>query len=103
MLPDEVMYLWNLCQRAQCEGDAKAWRLAEELDRRLLPLSDYDADPRLVHYYKHLLTLLGESDYEQQRPEGASLGVSELKEAEVQLARFQRWWQNWPGKSHLAN
>jgi 4-hydroxy-tetrahydrodipicolinate synthase len=102
VLPDEVMYLWRLCQAARENGDDKAWRLAEELDRRLLPLSDYDADPRLVLYYKHLLTLLGESEYHVQRPVEAALGASEKAEAEAQLTLFQRWWANWSGKDYLA-
>jgi 4-hydroxy-tetrahydrodipicolinate synthase len=102
VLPDEVIYLWRLCQSAE-EGDAEAWRLAEELDRRLLPLSDYDADPRLVLYYKHLLALMGESEYNPQRPLTAMLGVSEKNEAGSQLERFQRWWEGWSGKEHLEN
>ena len=101
VLPDEVMYLWRLCQVARKNGDDKAWRLAEELDRRLLPLSDYDADPRLVLYYKHLLTLLGESEYQTQRPAEVVLGASERNEARAQLLRFQMWWENWPGKDYL--
>jgi 4-hydroxy-tetrahydrodipicolinate synthase len=102
VVPDEVMCLWNLCQSAQDKGDHKAWLLAEELDRRLLPMSDYDADPRLVLYYKHLLTLCGESEYHIQRPVGASLSVAEKNEAQAQLTRFQQWWANWPGKDHLT-
>ena len=76
--------------------------MAEELDKRLLPLSDYDADPRLVLYYKHLLVLLGESEYQLQRPEGAALSASEKTEAEDQLKLFQRWWESWSGKDYLT-
>jgi len=103
VLPDEVMHLWRLCERAQTKGDDEAWRLAEELDRRLLPLSDYDADPRLVLYYKHLLTLCGETEYEVQRPQGASLSDSEKREAQAQLERFQRWATNWSGKNYATS
>jgi 4-hydroxy-tetrahydrodipicolinate synthase len=102
VLPDEVMCLWNLCQSAQDTGDHEAWLLAEELDRRLLSLSDYDADPRLVLYYKHLLTLCGESECHIQRPADATLSVAEKNEAQAQLVRFQKWWANWPGKDHLT-
>ena len=102
VLPDEVMYLWRLCQAARETGDPEAWRLAEELDRRLLPLSDYDADPRLVLYYKYLLVLQGESEYQTQRPAGAALSPGERAEAEDQLTLFRRWWENWPGKNSLA-
>jgi len=102
VLPDELMYLWRLCQLARESGDTEAWRLAEDLDRRLLPLSDYDANPRLVLYYKHLLTLLGESEYQIQRPAEAALSASESAEAEAQIILFQRWWENWPGKHYLA-
>ena len=95
------MYLWRLCQAAETQGDHEAWLLAEELDRRLLPLSDYDADPRLVLYYKHLLALLGESEYQNQRPAEIALGASDRNEAQAQLLRFQLWWENWPGKDYL--
>ena len=99
-LPEEAMHLWRLLSLAQEKGDDEAWRLAEELDRRLMPLSDYDADPRLVLYYKHLLTLCGESEYHVHRPTGASLSDSEAREAQAQLERFQRWWSNWAGKDY---
>jgi len=101
VLPDETMVLWRLCRAARDTADPEAWRLAEELDRRLLPLSDYDADPRLVLYYKHLLVLLGEEEYAVQRPVGASLTAGQLLEAEAQLNLFRRWWENWPGKGYL--
>ncbi len=103
VLPEEVMCLWRLCQAARENGDDEAWRLAEELDRRLLPLADYDADPRLVLYYKHLLVLLGETEYLTHRPAGAALNASQKAEAEAQLTLFQRWWENWSGKNHLAS
>ena len=104
VLPDEAMCLWRLCQSAQEKSDHKAWLLAEELDRRLLPLSVYDADPRLVLHDKHLLTLRGESEYHIQRPVEATLSVAEKSEAQAQaqLTRFQQWWANWPGKDHLT-
>ena len=102
VLRDDLIYVWRLCQLAREKGDAEAWRLAEELDKRLLPLSDYDADPRLVLYYKHLLVLLGESEYQLQRPEGAALSASEKTEAEDQLKLFQRWWESWSGKDYLT-
>jgi 1-pyrroline-4-hydroxy-2-carboxylate deaminase len=103
VVPDEVMHLWRLCQLAQNKGDDEAWRLAEELDRRLLPMSDYDADPRLVLYYKHLMTLCGESQYGVHRPAGLALGDSEQNEAAAQLARFRRWWASWSGKDYPTN
>lgn len=102
VLPQEVMYLWKLLLLAQEKGDAEAWRLAEELDRRLLPMADYDADPRLVLYYKHLLSLLDESGYEHQRPTGATLSDSEKSEAAAQLKLFQMWWKDWSGKEYLT-
>ena len=103
VLPDEVMHLWRLCERAQLTGDDEAWRLAEELDRRLLPLADYDADPRLVLYYKHLLTLCGEQKYQEQRPVGATLSEGEKLEAQAQLERFKRWSANWSGKDYVTS
>lgn len=97
-LPKEVLHLVALCQRG-VQGDADAKRFAKELDEALMVLSTYDEGPDLVLYYKYLLTLLGDRDFEFQLNEGDELSASQREFAESQLRQFQTWWQDWPGRS----
>lgn len=97
-LPTEVLHLLDLCQRAAA-GDAEARRLAKELDDALIVLSTFDEGPDLVLYYKYLLTLLGDSNYEHHLNETDQLSPSQQQFVESQLKLFQNWWDNWPGKS----
>jgi 4-hydroxy-tetrahydrodipicolinate synthase len=96
-LPTEVLHLLSLCQRA-AEGDTEARRLAKELDDALIVLSTFDEGPDLVLYYKYLLTLLGDSNYEHHLNATDCLSPSQQRFAELQLKVFLNWWRNWPGK-----
>jgi 4-hydroxy-tetrahydrodipicolinate synthase len=96
-LPTEVLHLLDLCQCA-ATGDAEARRLAKELDDALFVLSTFDEGPDLVLYYKYILTLLGDSNYEHQLNETDQLSPSQRQFVESQLKLFQNWWNNWPGK-----
>ena len=98
-IPSEVLQLLSLCRLAVA-GDAKARQLAKELDDALIVLSTYDEGPDLVLYYKYLMTLLGNSEYEHHFNETDTLSPSQQRFAESQLQVFQDWWQNWPGKSY---
>ena len=100
-LPVEVLQLLALCRLA-VQGDADARRLAKELDDALIVLSTFDEGPDLVLYYKYLLTLLGESDFERQLNATDALSPSQRQFAESQLKLFQNWWQGWPGKTYGA-
>ncbi len=98
-LPREVLHLIELCKLA-ATGDAEARRLARELEDGLAELSRFDEGPDLVLYYKYLLVLLGDVDYELNFNETDRLSPSQKHFAEAQLKLFQQWWADWPGKSY---
>ncbi|MCH2366351.1 MAG: dihydrodipicolinate synthase family protein, partial [Planctomycetes bacterium] len=98
-LPTEVLHLLALCALG-ADGDAEARTFAAELDSALEILSAYDEGPDLVLYYKYILALLGESDFELNFNEDDSLDDSQKQGAESELKRFQAWWGSWPGKSY---
>lgn len=98
-LPHEVLHLVGLCQRA-ASGDLDARRLARELEDALTELSQFDEGPDLVLYYKYLLVLLGDPDYERHFNEADRLSPSQQYFAAAQLKLFQLWWAQWLGKSY---
>ena len=95
-LPHQILHLIQLCSKA-AEGDVQARRFAKELDEALCELSRFDEGPDLVLYYKYLLVLLGESEYEHHFNESDQLSSSQKHFAEAQLALFQSWWESWDG------
>jgi len=97
-LPREVLHLIALCRLA-ATGDAEARQRAHELEEALAELSRFDEGPDLVLYYKFLLVLLGDADYELHFNESDQLSPSQKRFAEAQLKLFQQWWENWPGKT----
>ena len=98
-LPGEVLHLLSLCALG-AGGDEQARTFASELENSLAVLSSYDEGPDLVLYYKYLLTLLGESDFELNFNEDDSLDDSQKQDAESELKRFQDWWDSWAGSSY---
>ena len=98
-LPGEVLHLLSLCALG-AGGDEQARTFASELENSLAVLSSYDEGPDLVLYYKYLLTLLGESDFELNFNEDDSLDDSQKEDAEGELKRFQDWWDSWEGSSY---
>lgn len=98
-IPNEVLHLISLCKRAAA-GDIEARRLAWELEDALGELSRFDEGPDLVLYYKYLLVLLGDTDYELHFNKDDRLSPSQKGFVEAQLKLFQQWWSNWPGKSY---
>ena len=100
-LPEPVLKLLSLSSLA-AGGDVEARRLAQQLDEALIVLSTFDEGPDLVLYYKYLLVLLGESDYEHHFNETDQLSPSQQQFAKTQLKLFQDWWQDWPGTSYAA-
>lgn len=97
-LPQPVLRLLSLCARAAA-GDVQARRLAAELDRALHVLSTFDEGPDLVLYYKYLLVLLGDADYQRHFNAADELSESQRRFAEAQLRLFQQWWEGWEGKT----
>ena len=96
-LPAEVLHYLKLCGQA-AEGCATARRHAKELEQALHVLSVFDEGPDLVLYYKYLLVLLGDTDYEHHFNPSDRLSESQRRYAEDQLKLFQNWWTNWDGK-----
>ena len=94
VLPQEVLQLVHLC-RIAVAGNSAARIRAQELDAALAMLSSFDAGPDLVLYYKHLLTVLGEPEYEFNFLPSDSLSASQRCFAEGQLRLFQSWHGDW--------
>ena len=99
VLPGEVLQLLNL-SRLAAGGDMEARRLAKELDQALLVLSTFDEGPDLVLFYKYMLVLRGDSDYERHFNPTDQLSASQQKFAEAQLKLFCDWWDQWPGTTY---
>ena len=100
-LPEQVLTMIRLCEKAQ-QGDVEARRLAKELESALMVLSTYDEGPDLVLYYKHLLVLNGESEYELHFNETDQLSASQKAFIEQQYQLFKNWWASWDGKTYSA-
>ena len=95
-LPREILRLTELCQQA-AQGDHEALRLATELDEALAVLSSYDEGPDLVLYYKHLMVLDGNPEYEYQVNRDDQLSSPQKAQLESQWRQFRSWWAGWPG------
>ncbi len=93
-LPREVLHLVALSQKA-AQGDAEARRRAEELDRALHVLSSFDEGPDLVLYYKHLLVLNGDTEYELHFNESDALSDAQRNYATQQFNLFKAWYADW--------
>lgn len=94
-LPKEVLHLVELCQRAR-GGDPDARRRARELEEALMVLSTWDAGTDLVLFFKYLLVLNGEAEYELHFNSEDILSPTQRKFAEQALMRFRHWYANWP-------
>ncbi len=96
-LPGPVLRMVELCKRA-ANGDVQARRLALELEQALEVLSTFDEGPDLVLFYKYLLVLSGESEYELHFNPSDQLSPSQKGFVEQQFGLFQSWWGNWSGQ-----
>lgn len=99
-LPEPVLRLLALCQKA-VTGDDAARRLAKDLDEALVVLSTFDEGPDLVLYYKYLMTLTGNPEYEHHFNKTDQLSPSQRQFAESSLEVFQSWWSTWPGRTAM--
>ena len=95
-LPREVLRLVELCERAAV-GDAGARRLAKELDEAMHVLATFDEGPDLVLFYKHLMVLEGNPEYEHQLVSSDRLSGSQKAHLEKSWEQFRAWWESWPG------
>ncbi len=94
VLPMEVLHLVALSQAA-AQGDARALRQARELDAALGVLSSFDEGVDLVLYYKYLMVLEGNPEYERHFNLSDQLSPSQRHYAQSQLQLFKRWHGNW--------
>jgi len=94
VLPEAVIRLYKLCIEA-ANGSAKSRRLALELNDALKVLSTFDEGPDLVLFYKYLLKLKGEDEYNFHFNESDKLSESQSIFAKKQFKLFNEWWQAW--------
>lgn len=95
-LPKQVLRLIDLSLRA-AKGDATALQLANDLDQALAALSKFDEGPDLVLYYKHLMVLEGNPEYEHHINRSDALDRSQRAHIEAEWRRFRSWWGAWSG------
>jgi len=95
-LPKEILRLVELCELA-ASGDVESRRLAYELDCALKVLSTFDEGPDLVLYYKYLMVLEGNPEYEHQLNGFDKLSDSQRHYLHQQWKLFRSWWESWPG------
>ena len=99
-LPKEVLLLVELCKKA-ADGNALARRQAQELEAALAVLSSFDEGPDLVLYYKYLLLLNGEAEYELHFNETDYLTDSQKHYIEQQYSLFKVWFDDWKTREAL--
>ena len=92
--PKEVLHLIDLCEKA-AEGDSLSREKAKELESALAVLSSFDEGPDLVLYYKYLMVLNGENEYELHFNPSDNLSESQKKYAENQYNLFKNWYRDW--------
>ncbi len=91
VLPREVLHLVSLSQKA-ATGDVVARRRARELETALMVLSTFDEGPDLVLFYKYLMVLEGNPEYELHFNPSDALSASQMTFASQQIAVFKRWY-----------
>jgi len=94
VLPKEVLHLVSLCEKAAA-GDPRARREAQELDQALAVLSSFDEGTDLVLYYKYLMVLEGNPEYELHFNPSDQLSASQKHYAGAQLRLFKEWYRRW--------
>ena len=98
-IPEQVLHMVKLCERAAA-GCSRARNLAAELNESMLVLSTYDEGPDLVLYYKYLLFLNGDTEFEHHFNETDALSDSQRGFVQQQYELFKKWWSDWPGKDY---
>ncbi|WP_040263193.1 dihydrodipicolinate synthase family protein [Pseudomonas massiliensis] len=98
-LPREVLQLVALSKQA-ARGDAKARRLAGELEAAMSVLSSFDEGADLVLYYKYLMVLNGEEAYRLHFNPTDELSDAQRRYAEIQYRLFRTWYANWSAEQN---
>ncbi len=99
VLPQQILHLVSLCQKA-ATGDTQARRRALELEHALSVLSSFDEGADLVLYYKHLMVLEGNHEYELHFNATDALTPSQKTYATQQLSLFKSWYTLWVAAQH---
>jgi 4-hydroxy-tetrahydrodipicolinate synthase len=94
VIPEAVLKLYELSTEAS-NGSAKSRQLALELNDALKVLSTFDEGPDLVLFYKYLLKLKGEDEYNFNFNESDKLSESQSTFAKKQFKLFNEWWKVW--------
>lgn len=97
VFPVEVLHLTKLC-KAAVAGDSTARRLAFELDSAMQVLSEVDAGPDLVLFFKHMLVMKGETGFTLHFNESDALSASQQGFIEQQFHMFNAWYADWASK-----
>jgi len=100
-LPKPVLLLTELSRNAAA-GDAVARRQARELDDAMGVLSSFDEGADLVLYYKHLMVLNGEPEYQHHFNATDQLSDSQRHYVEAQYDLFRRWFSDWSSREGLT-
>ena len=99
--PREVLHLIDLCKKTT-EGNFVARKKAIELERALAILSSFDEGPDLVLYYKYLMVLNGEKEYELHFNPTDKLSDSQKGYAKKQFDLFKKWYAGWIKSANLS-
>jgi 1-pyrroline-4-hydroxy-2-carboxylate deaminase len=94
VLPREVLHLTELCRQAAA-GDGLARGRAQELEAALKVLSTFDEGADLVLFFKHLMVLEGNPEYELHFNPTDALSQSQKHFASNQLRLFKTWYASW--------
>jgi 4-hydroxy-tetrahydrodipicolinate synthase len=94
VLPREALHLVALCEQA-AKGDVVARRRALELEAALGVLSSFDEGADLVLFYKYLMVLTGNPEYQLHFNATDALSESQKHFAATQLKLFQDWYAGW--------
>ena len=94
IFPKEALLQDALSRRA-AEGCPEADLRARELAEAFSVLAKFDEGVDLVLYFKHLMVLKGEKEYELNINETDALSPSQAKFCEAQFHQFNRWFANW--------
>ena len=94
VLPSEVLNLVRLA-KAAANGSALARQRAQELEAALGVLSKFDEGADLVLFFKYLMVLQGDAEYELHFNETDVLSESQKGFAKAQLTLFQTWYSEW--------
>lgn len=93
-LPRETLLLTELCRQA-AQGVSSARERAQELAEAMSVLSSFDEGVDLVLYYKYLLVLNGEHEYQWHFNETDALTPAQRAYCTAQYQQFQGWFKHW--------